>query len=647
MKSLILTVAALATSATGPVLAQQAGPNSKPAPTPDRDILQARQNADETPRQPARPGRSSSLVQRGPITPEIRSFRFAPMRPAVFPDESRTIDGTDNNPLDFERGAAGITLFRTVAPAYGGDGSGDVPARASGPSPRAISNAVHAQTSPIPSPIGASDMLWQWGQFIDHDIDETPIADDPAEPFDIPVPAGDFFFDPNATGTETIPLDRSAGRDVGGVREQLNNITSYIDGSAVYGSEPERTHALRKNDGSGRLKTGPGDLLPFNTEGLPNADSTSDEFFLAGDIRANEQVGLTAMHTLWVREHNHWAGIFRFALPFADGDTVFELARAIVGAEMQAITYNEFVPLLLGEDALPPYRGYDESINASIANEFATAAYRVGHTMLSGTLRRVGPDGSTAPEGNLPLRDAFFNPGEITRHGIDSVLRGLASQHAQRIDRFVVDDVRNFLFGPPGAGGFDLASLNIQRGREHGLGSYNDVRAAYGLPRVTNFEQISTEPATVAALESVYTGVDDIDPWTGMLCEDQAPGAMVGETIRAVLADQFRRLRDGDRFFYKSYFDAFTRYLIEQQTLARVIRRNTGIGPELQDHPMRIPVPVCEADLNGDGMADVADLIMFFRAFASREPEADFTGDGTINIFDVLTYINAYVQGCN
>lgn len=632
--------------AAGSSLAQPSTNNPAPSSTRDPELVQPRQNAEEAPRPENRSPSKTSLVQRGPIPVQLREFRFSPLRPAVFPSEFRTIDGTDNNPLDFERGAAGITLFRTVAPAYGGDGSGDIPARATGPSPRAVSNAVHAQTSSILSPAGASDMLWQWGQFIDHDLDETPIAEDPAEPFDIPVPLGDPFFDPASTGTETIPLDRSAGRDVFGLREQLNNITSYLDGSAVYGSEPERTHALRANDGSGRLATSAGGLMPFNTEGLPNAESTSDEFFLAGDFRANEQVGLAVMHTLWVREHNHWADLFRFALPIADGDTIFELARAIVGAEMQAITYNEFLPLLLGDDALPPYRGYDESVNASISNEFATAAFRVGHTMLSADLRRVGPDGQTAPEGDLPLRDAFFSPEELTEHGIDSVLRGLAFQNAQRIDRFVVDDVRNFLFGPPGAGGFDLPALNIQRAREHGLGSYNDIREAYGLPRLTDFDQISADPDAVAALESVYATVDDIDPWTGMLCEDQVPGAMVGETIRAVLADQFTRLRDGDRFFYRSYLDPFTRATVEQQTLARVIRRNTGIGAELHDQAMRVPGGFCEPDLNGDGNLNISDLILFFNAFSARDPDADFTGDGSIDILDVLRYLTLYFEGC-
>ena len=87
-------------------------------------------------------------------------------------------------------------------------------------------------------------------------------------------------------------------------------ITAFIDASNVYGSGEERAYALRTLDGTGKLKTTiseVGDLLPYNTPGLANAPAATPNFFLAGHVRANEQIALTAMHTLFVREHNHWA----------------------------------------------------------------------------------------------------------------------------------------------------------------------------------------------------------------------------------------------------------------------------------------------------------------------------------------------------
>ena len=448
-------------------------------------------------------------------------------------------------------GAADEQLLRDTTVEYA-DGE-SAPAGEDRASAREISNLVAAQTESVVNDRGLSDLVWQWGQFLDHDIDLTEGAD-PAESFPIEVPTGDPYFDPLATGTQQIALSRSAYEiDDAGVRQQVNQITAYIDGSNVYGSDAERAAALRTFEG-GQLETSDGDLLPFNEDGLPNAGGTSADLFLAGDVRANEQVGLTAMHTLWVREHNRIAEQLASEHPRASDEQLYQRARAIVIAEMQAITYNEFLPALLGDDAISQYRGYDDRVNAGITNEFSTAAYRFGHSMLSPDLLRLDNDGTVADEGNLALQDAFFRPTEIVDNGIDSLILGQASQLAQEIDTMVVDDVRNFLFGPPGSGGFDLASLNIQRGRDHGLADYNQVRVELGLDPVDSFDDISTDKAVQAALAAAYDTVDDIDLWVGGLAEDHVPGASVGELVQTILVDQFTRLRDGDRFWYQRIF---------------------------------------------------------------------------------------------
>lgn len=500
--------------------------------------------------------------------------------------EARTIDGTNNNLANPDWGAAGEQLLR-AAPADYDDGI-SMPSGVGRPGARAVSNAVHSQTGDLPNPLGASDYLWQWGQFLDHDIDLTDF-EAPPEFFNIPVPAGDPFFDPGATGTQEIELERSehdpaSGTGIGNPREQVNNITAYIDASNVYGSDPVRAAALRANDGSGRLATSAGNLMPFNTGGLPNAGGTGAELFLAGDVRANEQLGLTTMHTLFMREHNRLATQIAADNPGATGDEIYETARAIVGAQMQVITFNEFLPVLLGPGAISAYTGYNPTVNAGINNEFSTAAYRLGHTMLSSQLQRRSAVNVMIPEGPLPLRDAFFAPQRLAEGGIDPILRGLAAQDAQDIDTAIVDDVRNFLFGPPGAGGFDLASLNIQRGRDHAIPGYNDMRVAYGLPPVASFAEITSDGVTQAALASVYASVDDIDAWTGSLAEDDLPGGgLVGPLLSAVMVDQFERLRDGDRFWYQTVFSGSELAELENTTLADVIRRNTGIGTELPD----------------------------------------------------------------
>ncbi len=506
--------------------------------------------------------------------------------------EIRSIDGSGNNEQNPLMGATFTQLVRYVFSAYE-DGISQMP-EAGLPSPRLVSNSVNAQEELVPNTQGASDYIWQWGQFLDHDLDFTDGAN-PVEPADIPVPAGDPFFDPFNTGTQVITFDRSVydtttGTAIGNPRQQMNTITTWIDASNVYGSDVVRAVALRANDGTGRLNTSAGNLLPFNTEGLPNEGGDDDTaLFLAGDFRANEQVGLTAMHTLFVREHNRYVTELAANEPGLSGDELYERGRRFVGALMQEITYNEFLPELLGQGALSPYNGYNPNLDAGISNIFSTAAYRFGHSMLSPVLLRLDQNLNEIPEGNLELRDAFFNPEAVVNEGgIEPILRGLANQLAQKLDTLIIDDVRNFLFGPPGAGGFDLASLNIQRGRDHGLPRYNDVREQLGLARVTTFAQISSDADTQKRLAEVYLNVDHVDLWVGGLAEDPVAGSHVGELFQAILVKQFEALRDGDRFWYERKLSNSELQEVQNAKLSDVIKRNTTIGSELQDNVFKV-----------------------------------------------------------
>ena len=152
----------------------------------------------------------------------------------------------------------------------------------------------------------------------------------------------------------------------------------------------------------------------------------------------------------------------------------------------------------------------------------------------------------------------------------------------------MVDDVRNFLFGPPGAGGFDLASLNIQRGRDHGLPSYNEARQAFGLGAATSFADISRDPAVQARLASVYDDVDQVDLWVGGLSEDKMRRGHLGPLFTRILAEQFEALRDGDPYYWRLTMDGALARRIARTKLSTIIRRNTGIGRELQRNVFRV-----------------------------------------------------------
>lgn len=508
-------------------------------------------------------------------------------RPVVGGVEVRTYDGSANNLANTNWGAAFEHLQRLASNDYA-----DKISALSGPnrvSARVVSNQVHHQDDgeSIPNTFNGSDFVWQWGQFIDHDIDLTDGAEESA---DIEIPSGDVFFDPTGTGSVVIPFNRalfdpSTGTSTDNPREQENEITSWIDGSMVYGSDDERAAALRDTVNTHLLATSDGNLLPFNTAGLTNANPGTDVLFLAGDVRANEQLGLTVMHTLFVREHNRIAEILMDNNPDADPDDVFETARRLLIGKIQYITYNEWLPALIGDNAIPAYTGYDDSINPTIYNEFSVAAFRLGHTLLNENIQRLDADGNDVDGGALALAEAFFSGvTELTEENdIDPILRGFASQLHQSLDVKAVTDIRNFLFGAPGSGGLDLPSLNIQRGRDHGVPSYNAMRTALGLTTLTEFSEVSSDSDVVASLEATYDSVDDIDLWTGGLAEDAVSGSQLGELFQAIMVRQFTELRDGDRFWYENYLPDADQSIVENTSLAEIIRDNTSIRNEISD----------------------------------------------------------------
>jgi hypothetical protein len=274
---------------------------------------------------------------------------------------------------------------------------------------------------------------------------------------------------------------------------------------------------------------------------------------------------------------------------------IYDMARAIVGAQMQSITYNEFIPALFGPEQLESYRGYQDDVNAGIANIFSASLYRVGHTMLPNELQLLDEDGNGIDDftaldlevtgGEVALGDAFFNPELITAVGIEPYLKGLAEQQIQEVDNFLVDGVRTLLFDPPA--GVDLGATNLQRGRDHGLPDYNQVRENYGLSRVEGFDEITSRPELASDLALAYDGdFDNIDVFTGAISEDRVAGGSLGKLLQTVLLEQFGRSRDGDRFYYENVFAGSKLREIKNTRLSDIIRRNTELQ-SVQDEVFR------------------------------------------------------------
>lgn len=536
------------------------------------------------------------------------------------PTDFRSFDGRNNNPSRPAWGSAGAQL-RRFAPAAYADGLSAI-GGANRPGPRHISNVIVDQGSDdIISERLLSAMIYAWGQFIDHDLDLTPTGG--TELMLIPIPPGDPSFDPDNTGTQAIYTTRSifdpaTGSSSANPRQQINTITAWLDGSMIYGSDSATAAKLRTLAG-GRLKSSPGNLLPLNNaayfpSGPPAMANDAhivpdDQLFAAGDVRANENIELLALHTLFLREHNFWAAQIAAADPRLNDEALFQRARAIVIGEIEAITFNQWLPAILGRDALPNYSGFNPAVSPGIGNEFSTAGFRFGHSLLGDDVEFLDDNGVEVAD-EIPLSQAFFNPGQLTAVGIDPILKYLASDPASELDNQIVNSVRNFLFGPPGAGGLDLASLNIQRGRDHGLGDYNAVRAAYGMRPINSLSEISPDPDVQAKLASLYSNVNDIDLWVGALAEGHVAGGSVGPTLRTIIADQFSRLRTGDRYWYQRNLTGQTLRRVEATTLADVLRRNTSLA-NLQPDVFYFRAGVSGtvfADANADGMPSQQDL---------------------------------------
>ena len=571
----------------------------------------------------------------------------------------RTITEVGNNIANPTWGTAGTDLLRVSPVAYA-DGI-STPSTPNTLSPREVSNNLSNQSNPIfsgadnlgpPNSQFLSDYAYAWGQFIDHDMDLT--LDNSGQAFNIPA-------DPtrrnDAMGVE--PFTRSQFDPNTGIttpRQQVNAVTSYLDLSQVYGSTQAVADALRVVEGTNpdgspilgaTLKTSPGGLLPYNnltyfTQDQLNALNMANDahqvldsqLFAAGDRRANENVELMSLTTLFVNNHNRLVGELATMNPADFGFTswtnenLYQEARKLNIAEEEMITYNGYLPSILGPNALPAYAGYNPNVNAGIATEFSTVGFRFGHSLLSNTVGRDSNNGTgiADPTGNsaVNLTADFFDPNllsatpgtdPLTGHAtsdIGAVVKALADGTPNEVDTLLIDEVRNVLFGIPNVPGTDLAARDIQRARDHGIGTYNQVRVAYGLPAVTKFSQITSNVTVQQELLATYGTVDKIDPFIGMLAEDHVPGADVGPLAEAILVKQFAALRDGDRFFYlnESFTSAELNLLGQGSTLAQVLKNNTPIT-RLQTDVFRFTATISGTvfnDLDGNGVQEAGEL---------------------------------------
>jgi hypothetical protein len=609
--------------------------------------------------------------------------------------EVESLNGSGNNLAHPTWGEAGTVYQRLTSPRYA-DGVGEM---VEGPNPRYVSNRVFNSSGvDLVSERNVSQWVWVWGQFLDHTFGRAETGEEEAP---IPFNAADPF--ESFTDTlGTIPFNRDAvapgtGTGPGHPRQQVNTMGSYIDAASVYGNAQQRLEWLRTGPDDGNpAKAGPKLLLPHNY--LPLATARHNQYaapsmviegaltaspqdaIVAGDVRANENAEVTAATTLLAREHNRIVAKLPASL---SAEEKFQIARRVVAAEEQYITYNEFLPAV--GVTLKPYEGYDPGVGSELEDEFAVVAYRP-HSMVNGeehlvvpasyfkaaqqaALRSLGievsPVAGSKPaklELTISQNAAFFDPAVVSKVGLGPLLSGLAGEPGYKNDEQIDNSLRSVLFGIPGPGTEpaacfaepatpgcfsvveDLGAIDLERSRDTGTPTYNQMRIAAGLPPRTTFAQVTGEsteefptndplvsltdpiedphimeftslrnyygepvgpnerPAygtrrtTLAArLKAIYGSVENLDAYVGMVSEPHVAGSELGELQLALWRKQFEALRDGDRFFYLNdpELEAIQReYGISyQHTLTELIELNTTRYASLPADAFFAPIP--------------------------------------------------------
>ncbi|XP_032722907.1 LOW QUALITY PROTEIN: thyroid peroxidase [Lontra canadensis] len=472
-----------------------------------------------------------------------------------------------------------------------------------------------------------SDLLAAWGQYIDHDIAFTPQStskaafgggadcqltcenQNPCFPIQLPSNAS------GSAGGSCLPFYRSSaacGTGMQGAffgnlssanpRQQMNGLTSFLDASTVYGSSPALEKRLRNwtsPQGLLRVNTRHRDAgrayLPFARPAAcapePGPHGTAAApCFLAGDSRASEVPALAALHTLWLREHNRLASALKALNAHWSTHTAYQEARKVVGALHQIITMRDYVPKVLGPEAFQkyvgPYEGYDPAVDPTVSNVFSTAAFRFGHATVHPLVRRLDAH-FQEPPGLPPLRlqDAFFSPWRLLKEGgLDPLVRGLLARPAKRQvpEQLMNEELTERLFVLGSSGKLDLASINLQRGRDHGLPGYNAWREFCDLPRLQTRADLRTALANASIagrIMDLYGHPDNIDVWLGGLAETFLPQARTGPLFACLIGRQMKALRDGDRFWWESngVFTEAQRRELARHSLSRVICDNTGL----------------------------------------------------------------------
>jgi hypothetical protein len=524
----------------------------------------------------------------------------APLRPAA-PDHDfraeRSADGSYNDLASPWMGMAGarfgrnMPLDRTF---------GEVPPGLYEPNPRRVSNELLARRDFVPVP-HLNVMVAAWLQFMVHDWLSHGVSDTDDPPHALPLPPGDDW--PRSPMTVLRSrADQPLSTDQGLPATYTNVESHWWDASQIYGSSLARQRLVRTDPQTGELcpdgKIGltPDGHLPTEGDVTESADAEGARFpalELAG-VNGNWWIGLSAMHTLFAREHNAVIDRLKADFPAASGEWLFQKARLVVSALLAKIHTTEWTPALmnspegrfvmranwwgvLGEhyergygrlsdtevvsgimgsptnQHAAPYAMTEEFVacyrmHPLMPDVFSFRSHRDDKEMLSVPLLRAAHGNVQKIHAQVPFEDLIYSlatshPGALVLHNYPNQLRKIPEKPAEGIYT-------------------DLAAVDILRDRERGVPRYCEFRRQLGMPAPKNFEGLTTDPQWRAEIKAVYPRVEDVDLLVGTLAESKAspngtpPGFGFSDTVFRVFILMASRRLKSDRFFTSDFTPA-------------------------------------------------------------------------------------------
>ncbi|XP_016663746.2 peroxidase isoform X2 [Acyrthosiphon pisum] len=539
----------------------------------------------------------------------------------------RSIDGSCNNLKRKYLGKANTPYKRLLFPVYT-DGVYKMPNIYEEllPNPRSVSTSFVKDENSTDQT--KTMMMAYWAMFIGHDLSHTPFSTmgkdnrfvnccDKDKSIQssliknirsckpIFIPNEDKFFKTDPFDCMNYVRSRPAVRSdcTFGPMEQMNQATHYLDASMIYGTTEQHMMSLREMEYGQvrervRIKYPVHNNItledPVNMNVCQNGSGTCYKF---GDIRANAFPQLTTLYILWIKEHNRLAYDLSREKPNWTDDQLFWEARKIVTACIQHITYNEWLPALLGVNytkenglGLGNSTTYDENADPTVSNSFATAILPFANSMITDKISYYDTNVFNDRENIYPvfwndsqyikeyLKETYNRP-YLVDHVFDlgMILKGLSVQPTQKVDMLFTQTITNYLYSidPNNSFGMDILSLDIQRSRDHGIPSYTKFRKYCGLKDIENKQDLSKIMVDGSAdrLLKLYKTWNDIDLLVGALLEKHVDDAMVGPTMRCIIREQFVRTRIADRYFYDApgVFSDYQLKEIKQVTLARIL----------------------------------------------------------------------------